>query len=263
MKQIRSIPAGIISLLLIYGGLYAWQPAGPVGLLVLTHVGFAVFAFLATLFAARAVRMFEPGMISRRVWLLFGAGLTVLTVSESLWLVVYFSGQPAAYPSIVDISWAIGFIPVLISLVLHYRALNVQLSLRRKLIVLAIYLGILVTVLALLLGYILSNPGHVAAMQILISAYYLVGDLGVAFIATLSLVFVGRGLVNRPWRYIVVSILLFAVAGLAFSYGTWTDLYATGRNLLSGIVDTAYLAGYVLAAAGGYRQVTLRLPSES
>lgn len=263
MKRLWSIPAGIVGLLLVYSGLYLWQPGGREGLLILTHVGFAAFAWLAVALALRVVRMFEPGMTSRRAWLLFGAGLTVLAISESLWLYVYFSGQPVAYPSLVDISWAIGFIPVLISLVLYYRALNVQLSLRRKLIVMAIYLGLLVTALVILLNYILSNPGHVAAMQILISAYYLIGDLGVAFIATLSLVYVGRGLVSRPWQYIVISILMFAVAGLAFSYGTWTELYVTGRNVLSGVVDVAYLVGYVLAAAGGYRQLTLSLPPES
>ena len=97
-------------------------------------------------------------------------------------------------------------------------------------------------------------------MQMLVGAYYLVGDLGVAFLGTLSLVYLGGGLVARPWVYLVVSILSFAVAGLAFSYGTWTNTYVTGSNFLSAVVDVAYLAGYLLAAAGGYSQLTLRLP---
>ena len=130
-----------------------------------------------------------------------------------------------------------------------------------KLSILAVYVGVLLITLALSLEYILSHPGEVAVMQMLIGAYYLVGDLGVAFIGTLSLVFLGGGLVARPWVYMVVSILLFAVAGLAFSYGTWTNTYVTGSNFLSAVVDVAYLAGYLLAAAGGYSQLTLRLPA--
>jgi hypothetical protein len=263
LRKIWLTPPSIISLLAAYVALYIWQPGGSEVLLVLTHTAFLIFALLATVLAQRASRLFEPGMTTRRVWLFFSAGMTMLTVSESLWIYYYYSGQPVGYPSPVDVSWAIGFIPVLVSLVLQYRALNVQVSLRRKLMVLAVYLGVLIVTLISLLGYILSNPGNVAVMQLLTIAYYLLGDFGVAYIATLSLLFMGQGLVSRPWQYMVVSILLFAGAGLTFSYGVWTNTYVTGSNLLSGIVDAAYLSGYMLAAAGGYRQITLRLPSTS
>jgi len=38
------------------------------------------------------------------------------------------------------------------------------------------------------------------------------------------------------------------------------QMYATGSNLLSGLVDTIYLAAFAAAAAGAYHQVTLSLP---
>ncbi len=261
MKRAWLTPTTIGGLLALYSVWYLWQPGGAMVLLVVTHVLFAVFALLAAILALKASRMFEPGVASRRVWLLFGAGMSVLTFSESLWIVYYLAGQQISYPSAVDISWGIGFVPVLASLVLQYRALNVQLSPSRKRSILAIYAGVLLIIVALSVEYILSHPGEVAVMQLLVGAYYLVGDLSVAFLATLSLVFLGGGLVARPWVYMVISILLFAVAGLAFSYGTWTSLYVTGNNFLSGVVDVAYLSGYMLAAAGGYRQLTLRLPA--
>jgi hypothetical protein len=261
MKRAWLTPAMIGGLLVLYGGLYLWQPGGATLLLIVTHVLFATFALLASLLALKASRMFEPGVASRRVWLFFGAGMTALTLSEVMWIVYYMVGQPIPYPSIVDVSWGIGFIAVLASLVLQYRALDVQISRRRKLQVLAVYLGVLFVILSVSLSHILSSPGEVAVMQLLVSAYYLVGDLGAAFLATLTLVYFGRGLVGRPWRYMLLSILLFAVGGLAFSYGTWTSTYATGSNFLSGLSDVSYLAAYMLAAAGGYSQLTLRLYS--
>jgi hypothetical protein len=260
MKRAWITPTVIIGLLLVYVALYIRQPGGGEVLLLLTHASFAAFALLASILALRATRLFEPGVTSRRVWLFFGAGMTVLTISESLWIYYYLVGVNVPYPSAVDVAWAVGFVPVLASLVLQYRALGVQISLRRKLMVLAVYLGVLTAAFVILLGYILANPGQVAVMQILISAYYLIGDLSVAFIGTLSLVFLGRGLVSQPWQYMVISILLFAVAGLTFSYGVWNNTYMTGSNVLSGVVDAAYLSGYMMAAAGGYRQITLHLP---
>ncbi len=261
MKRAWLTPTTIVGLLGVYGVLYLWQPDGAEVLLVVTHVLFAACALLASILALKASGIFEPGVASRRVWLAFGAGMTALTISEMLWIVYYVVGQPIPYPSIVDVSWGIGFISVLASLVLQYRALDVQISRRRKLLVLAAYLGVLLVFLGLLIGHILANPGEVAVMQLLISAYYLIGDLGVAFLATLTLVYFGKGLVGRPWRYLLSSILLFAVGGLAFSYGTWTNAYVTGSNFLSGVADVGYLSAYMLAAAGGYIQLTLRLPS--
>jgi hypothetical protein len=263
MKRAWLTPATIAVLLAVYIAWYIWQPGGNEALLILTHVSFTAFALLASLLTLKASRMFEPGMASRRVWVFFGAGMTVLTFSEILWIVYYVLGQPISYPSAIDVSWAIGFIPILVSLVLQYRALNVQLSRRRRLSILAAYLGVLLVILALSLEYILSHPGEVAVMQLLVGAYYLVGSLGVVFLATLSLMFLKGGLVARPWVYMVVSILAFAVAGLTFSYGTWTDTYVTGGNFLSAVSDVGYLAGYLLAAAGGYTQLTLHLYSVS
>jgi hypothetical protein len=261
MKRTWLTPAFIAGLLVMYLALYLWQPGGSEVLLILTHASFAASALLASILTLKASRMFEPGVASRHVWLFFGAGMTVLTISEILWILYYVLSQPISYPSAIDVSWAIGFIPILVSLVLQYRALNVQLSRRRKLLVLAAYLGVLFVMLALLLESILSHPGEVAVIQLLVGAYYLVGSLGVAFIATLSLMFLGGGLVARPWVYMVISILLFAIAGLAFSYGTWTSTFVTGGNFLSAVSDVSYLAGYLLAAAGGYTQLTLHLYS--
>jgi hypothetical protein len=261
MKRAWLTPTIVSGLLVMYSGLYLWQPGGAEVLLVVTHVLFAVFALLASMLALKASEMFEPGVVSRRVWLFFGAGMTALTLSEVMWIVYYVVGQPLPYPSVVDVSWGIGFIAVLASLVLQYRALGVQISRRRKSLILAAYLGVLFVILAISLGQILSNPGEVAVMQLLVSAYYLIGALGVAFLATLTLVYFGKGLVGRPWHYMLISILLFAVGGLAYSYATWTNSYATGSNFLSGLSDVSYLAAYMLAAAGGYSQLTLRLPA--
>ncbi|HTP06737.1 MAG TPA: hypothetical protein VMP08_00695 [Anaerolineae bacterium] len=259
MKKDRLIPATIVGLLAVYSAWYVVQPGGPSVLLHLTHILFAICAWLAAILALHASRTFEPGVSSRHVWVLLGAGMTALAISETLWIAYHVVGQPIPYPSLVDILWGIGFVPILASLVVQYRALHVQLSRNQKLLMLVIYLGLLLLALVVSLGYILSSPGEVAVVQLLVGAYYLIGSLGVAFIATLSLMYLRGGLVARPWVYIVISILMFAVAGLAFSFGTWTNTYATGSNFLSAVSDVGYLAGYLSAAAGAYRQLTLRL----
>ena len=261
MKKTWLIPASIVGLIMLYAALYAWQPGGVRLLKILSDTLFATFGLLATVLALKASQMFEPGMAARRVWLLFGVGMAVLTAAQFLWTFYpVFLGQAEPYPSLADLLWAIGYIPVFASLLLQYRALGVGTSLRLKLTVLAAYSVALIIAFVILALPTLSQSGQADRHRDSCHAYYLIGDLGMAFIATLSLLVLWNGLVGRPWLYIVISMLLVAVADLMFSYGLLNDLYAIGSNLFSGVVDTIYLSAYVVAAAGAYRQVTLSLP---
>jgi hypothetical protein len=261
MKKTWLIPASIAGLIVLYAALYAWQPGGVRLLKILSDTLFAMFGLLATALALKASQMFEPGMASRRVWLLFGIGMAVLTAAQFLWTFYHvFLGQAEPYPSLADLLWAIGYIPVLASLLLQYRALGIGTSLRLKLTVFAAYSIALIIAFFILALPILSQPGKATAIEILVSVYYLIGDLGMAFIATLSLLVLWNGLVGRPWQYIVISMLLVAAADLMYSYGLLNNLYAIGGNLFSGVVDVTYLSAYVVATAGAYRQVTLSLP---
>jgi hypothetical protein len=261
MKKLLFTPASIVGLIVLYAALYAWQPGGVRLLKILSDTLLAIFGLLAAVLALKASQMFEPGVASRRVWLLFGVGMAILTATQLLWTFYHiFLDRAEPYFSLADLLWVIGYIPILGSLVLQYRALGVGTSLRLKLTVFAAYSIALIIAFVILLWPTLSQPGQATTIEILVTVYYLIGDLGMAFIATLSLLVLWNSLVGRPWLYIVISMLLVAVADLLFSYGLLNDLYAIGSNLFSGVVDVVYLSAYVVAAAGAYRQVTLSLP---
>jgi hypothetical protein len=261
MKRTWFIPISIASLIALYTIVYAWRPGGVALLRVLTDTLFAIFALLATALAWRASRLFEPGVAQRRVWLLLSAGMAVLTSAQLLWIYYHIIlGQTETRLSPADVLWAICYFPILASLILQYRALGIGTSLRFKWIVFVIYLAALVVTLVILLWPVLTHPGSVAAIEILVMIYYLVCDLSMIFVAALSLLILWHGLVSRPWQYIIIGILVLALTDLVFAYGVWNNLYATGSNVLSGVVDAGYLLANVVAAAGAYQQVTLSLP---
>jgi hypothetical protein len=70
--------------------------------------------------------------------------------------------------------------------------------------------------------------------EALVGSYYLIGNLTLAFIASLSLVVVWDGLIGRPWLSITIGMLLFALSDTAFAYAAWVGTYAVGRNWISG-----------------------------
>jgi hypothetical protein len=254
-------PLSALGLVVLYVVVYVWQPGGRHLLSILSDTLWGSLTVLAAVFAFRASRMFEPRVPQRRAWLLFAIGIAMGALAEFLWAYQQvFLSEVAPYPSPADALWVIGYIPLVASMAIQYRALGVAPSLRLRLIALPIYLLLLVATFVIVLQPVLSNPGSASGLQRFLNLFYPIADLGLAFIATLSLLVFWGGLAGRPWLFIVISMLLFAVADLAFSYGVSNGTYLVGGNLLSGVADVAYLAAYAAAAVGAHRQATLSLP---
>lgn len=249
-----------IAVLAVFIAIYTLQPGG-LGLLTLvTDCLFAATAMAAAVLALRASSRFESGTPYRRAWLILGLGLALWAGAELLWANFQLSlGGGVPYPSPADLIWALGFVPLTIGLFLGHRSLGVRLSRRQRLAAVAAY----ALLLALLgVGWLrplyFSQPA-VPVVEAILGTTYLVGDLTLAFIATLSLLVLWDGVVGRPWLPIAIGMLLFAISDTVFAYADWSGRYAVGANLLSGLIDIAYLAAYLSIALGAFRQATLCL----
>lgn len=263
MKRTRLVPAISLSLFILFAAIYAWRlSGGEVPLTVISDTLTVVFAAAAAGLALKAGRAFEPGEPQRRVWLVWATGMTMWAVAEIIWACYeIILGQEVPYPSLADALWAVAYIPLFAGLWLQYHALGVQAEPRRRVMVLLIYAALALLACGLVLWPMFSNPGESSALELFLGVLYPVGDLCLAFIATLSLLVLGRSWLGRPWLYIVISMLVFAVSDLFYVYADWNGLYAPGENLLSGFIDVTYMASYILATIGTYRQATLGLPS--
>lgn len=62
----------------------------------------------------------------------------------------------------------------------------------------------------------------------------------------------GRGVVSKPWKYLVYGFILFTLADLAYSYLNWRDLYNAYE-----IIDVAWNAGYLLVGLAAVYQLEL------
>jgi hypothetical protein len=255
----RIAALGVVAALIV---LNAFQPGGATVLELVSDGLAAATALVGAALAFVAGSRFGPGGPQRRVWSLLGVGLLLWALAEVLW--AYYQvgvgvGVDVPYPSPADVLWALGTAPMILGLFLGYRSLGVRLSSGQRTAAVGVY-AVLLTVLAcgLLAPMFFSQPA-VPWAEAFLGVYYLIGDLTLAFIATLSLVVLWDGLVGRPWLPITIGALLFALSDSAFAYAAWIGVYSTGANLLSAAIDVAYLAAYLSIALGAYRQVTLRL----
>ncbi len=257
----NSVTAISFGILIIYASLYLWQLAGDLTAFVnISNVLTVAFAVLATLYALRAAQTFESGELQRRAWLTFGLGMGLWAMAECIWF--YYQsllGQEVPFPSTADVLWALGYAPLFWGLFFQYRTLGNQSERRRQVMALALYATGAILTFILVLWPMLSEPGEASAVELFLDVLYPIGDLFLALIATLSLLVLGRSLLGLPWLYIACSMLLFALADLVYVYADWREIYEIGRNWLSGLSDVTYLAGYITAFIGAYRQATLTL----
>jgi len=152
MKKTWLIPASIVGLVALYAILYAWQPGGVRLLKILSDTLFCDIRFVCYGLGIESKPEVRAGCsVAPRVAALWHRD-GCLDRAQFLWTFYHaFLDQVEPYPSFADLLWAIGYIPVLASLVLQYRALGVETSLRLKLTVLAAYSVALVVAFVILL----------------------------------------------------------------------------------------------------------------
>jgi len=252
--------AGVLIVLACFIGIYMVQPGGTRLLEILANTLNTAAASLGAVLLLAASTRFDRGLVQRRAWLLLGSGMTLWAIAELVWAYLQIViGQGVPYPSPADMIWSIGFIPLILGLSAGHRSLGVRLSNRQRVLTVLVYVLLLAALAIGLLGPMYVDLPPASWPEAVIGAGYLVGDLTLAFIAMLSLAVLWNGLIGRPWPPIAVGLLLFAISDTVFAYAAWKGLYAVGGNLLSGVIDVAYLAAYLSIALGAYRQVTLRL----
>ncbi len=250
----------ILAILLTFIGVYVWQPGGTRVLEVVSDGLYLGAAIVAAILALLASSRFDHGLPQRRAWMLLGTGLALWAVAECIWM--YFqigAGREVPYPSVADVIWGIGYVPLILGMYLGHRSLGVRLSTRLRIVAVVVYAALLAALAAWLVAPMCGDLPAGSWAEAFVGSFYLIGNLTLAFIATLSLIVVWDGLIGRPWLSIAIGMLLFALSDTAFAYAAWVGHYAVGRNGISGAIDVVYLGAYLSIALGTYRQATLSM----
>jgi hypothetical protein len=221
---------------------------------LLLSISGAVLAFLIYRRQVKSLR-------GARIWGAMALGLAFFICGEAIW--TYYElvlRQDTPYPSVADVAWVIGYIPLFFSIGYQYHSLRASISRRGKLLMAVILLVMILLTVWLVIYPVMSNPGSETPQGIFFDLAYPLEDL-VLFGLCIALVetFFG-GQLALSWGAIALGILLLSVADILFSYGEWNELYySNGQlNLLSGAFDIFYISAYVVWNIGLY--LRLRLP---
>jgi hypothetical protein len=220
-----------------------------------------LLSICGALFSYALLRRQVKTRLGTRIWGAMTLGLVLWALGEAIW--TYYElvlQQETPYPSLADVLWTIGYIPLILSIAFQFLSLRSSVSSSSKFliaVVLAVMIGL---ILWLVVAPILTDPEAGSPVEVFFSLAYPIGDIilisfGVALVAA----FLG-GKLALSWGAIAAGIILLSIADLLFSYGSWNGLYYPDGelNFLSGLFDTLYISAYVVWTIGLF--LRLRLP---
>lgn len=212
----------------------------------------AGFALLATWLAIAAWVQQGKDDPGRGQWAALSIGIGLWTMAELLWAFLSYMMEETPYPSIADAFWVPGYIMVLVSVTLRYRALKIQWNSRTAQALLGIFAAILIVVLMLVILPIIASEDSDGLLLLLLNVFYPVADLLVLFAALLLALSFAGGQFSSPWAMLAAGLATLSISDILFTYADWNGFYIPdGRlNWLTIIVDVGNLTAYVLMAYG-------------
>lgn len=201
-------------------------------------------ALTAALISTFIFRQYHPEELPRLVWQNIMLASWLWFSGELLWQIyAYFNDSLVPVPSLADACWIGGF--VFFTLAFYYQYSIVTPSQKDTIRTFAIGTWLVVMLIPAL--YLSVTDSF--SFEYFIEFYYPFADLAVG-IAGLALIFVFRGgALMRPW----IGLMVFGLSDLLYAWAEKTQLYAVSAesgNLLSLVIDTTYLAAYLLLAVG-------------
>jgi hypothetical protein len=238
---------------------YAFNPS-PLLLKIVSDVFPLVLSLSGALFSYLIFRRQEKTRLGRRIWGAMTLGLLLWAAGEAIWS--YYEivlQQETPFPSLADVVWTLGYIPLIYALASQYLPLRATVGRRQWWLILVVVMVMLALTVGLVILPILTDPEAGTPVEVFFSLTYPVGDIILlSFGAALATIFLG-GELGMAWGPIAMGIIVLSVADLLFSYGSWNGLYyPDGKlNFLSALFDTLYISAYVVWTVGLYRRLSL------
>lgn len=232
---------------------------GPRLVLFIYDLTVVTAAVIGAYLAARLWRNYERGEMLSLIWgnitlgLILWAGGEIIWSSDQLW-----GGNSLPYPSAADIFWIIGYLPVILAFTLRLYTLKIIPNKGWQIAILALYLLMFVLAVWFIIIPIVTDPSTTNTLEKTINLLYPIGDLIVGFLAVYLVIVLIGGTLFSSWGLIAVGFLCAAISDLLYAWTVWQGTFqvnpAEGVDLVSFTINLLYIAFYVFAAMGLYRQ---------
>jgi len=228
--------------------IFAFQPLYPASIGPVSNIlpaACALTAFVSSLSCLRRYG-FDRKLNFSAIWLLFTIGTGLWVLAESTWAFYYFVLKvPVPYPSVADIFYAGGYLPIIAGLLGYLSTFWVALS-RRRLGYAVVAIGAGVT-LAMLFVLPVELGENLPTINFLTDMIYPALDLILLSLAVLSLAIFAGGSIAKWWVLFGAGASLYVIGDEFFLYQVAHGTYYNGS-----VDDLIFLLGYLTFAMSFY-----------
>ena len=258
MKETTAMWLVAISLMVINFIFYYFKIGGEDTLTVAGDI----FPVVCSLFAAgalfRVTFFLKTWDLTKTAWLLLAFGLFCWFLGECSFAVTELVlGRTPAVPSLADGFWLCGVFPIIAALVLliyGYQRTGFLIGHTVKYVFVIIGVSVLeIALIAKVCMPILYAP--LSVLEKVFTLVYPVLDmvmLMLVFFLVLITSVLGKGLLSKPWKFLVIGFAFNAVADILYSYYNWLGAYSTGSY-----IDLMWNIGYLFIALSAFYQKEL------
>jgi hypothetical protein len=225
------------------------------------NIAFPVLAGLAVLsafFCAYNHKMWRTNF--GRVFTLLGLGLLCWFIAEVIWVIYATAFQiEIPYPSIADIFWLLGYYPMAIGLVLHFKFHKVKTPKIRGAVeatVLLIMLAVVVLLAIIHVTIIIPVLNlDVDLIEKIVDIAYPISDVFLVGFALGISVLYRHGFLNKAWLMLLGGFIFSCIGDILFSNFTLYNLYLTylpdqPTSLPGSLPDLFFVLSYGAFAIG-------------
>lgn len=229
---------------------YLFQAMYPDLIYVVSNVLSPSIAGVAVLLSAAALLKYwgNPQDKFSTIWLCFTLGMVFWFLGELIWAVYsLFLGVEIPYPSIADLLWLLGYVPLIIALQLYIHAFRFAIS-KTMYVATAVAVSIAAfIVFALLALPVLTEAQGTETVTLIIDLAYPALDLSLFSMSFRGLLIFLQGKIAKAWMLINAANVMMSIADILFSFTTLQGTYYNGH-----LLELLYYMGYMFFALAFY-----------
>lgn len=203
-------------------------------------------AFLPAFYSLTLVRRYGISSKDRftRVWLYLAVGLFLWVLGEITWSVyTLVLSVSVPYPSVADVFWIAGYLPLVVAILLYIAPFKGALSLKSVLSAVAIALLTDVAVFFVLIGPVFGPTADPSTR--LFDFAYPILDMMLLGLSIAGMFLFLPGRISRFWVWLNLGFIFIVIADVLFSYHSALGIYYDGHplELFYFLGDAAILLG--------------------
>ncbi len=190
---------------------------------------------------------------NRALWLGLAIGWSLWTIAEIYWAVAALTLNEVPYPSIADLMWVLGYLPMYFALWKRRSSLPRVVSTARRWLIALVSLSILALTIVFIIVPGVQSFDPSTFIESVLNVTYPFLDI-ILLIVVFNLFFTyEQGKSGQAWTWLLMGFVMFSAVDLVFSFANSINMYYPEEqvNLLSTLgIDVPYTLSYVMCIVG-------------